>query len=108
MCFQTDRIDTSVRADAGGDLAQHLGDVYDLIIDCNGRTLSTRQFKAFRDTIDHDHSFGAEQIGATNGKLPDRTTAPDGHRVARLYAAVFRRLVSGGKDIGKEKRVFSA
>src|SRR5437762_10586362 len=108
MCFQTDRIDTSVRADTGGDFAQRLGDVYDLIIDCNGRTLSTRQFKAFRDTIDRDYSFRAEKVGAANGKLSHRTTAPNGDRVAGLYAAVFRRLVSGGKDIGKEKRLFSA
>ena len=64
-----------------------------------------RQRKAFRNGVDSNHAFRAEQEGRLDGEETDGAAAEDGDRLALLDVAVLRRHVACGKDIRQEEHL---
>jgi hypothetical protein len=68
----------------------------------------SREREAFRDGVDRQYAFGAEQERAADRKLSDRAAAPHRYRFAAPDVAEFRRHVPGGKDVRKEQDLLIA
>jgi hypothetical protein len=104
--LHSDRVDTSVGAETAGHLHQSLVDALVFVIDRRGSAgLLARHTQALGKAVDGDDALRPQQFGAGDGKLSHRPTAPDRHGVTRLYVAVFRRHVSGRKNIGEKQHL---
>ena len=101
--FEADRVDARVRTLPAGHVAERVEHVDVLVVQRLGAALRGRELEPFGEAIDRDDAFGAEQIGALDRELTDRTAAPDRHRVARLDLAVLGRHVAGREDVGEKQ-----
>ena len=102
--FHADGIDALLRALAAGELVQALDHALLVEVDGDGAA-GFRHFQALGQAIDGDHLLGAEQDGAADRHLTDRTAAPDRHRVGRLDVALDRRLPAGREDVAEEENL---
>ena len=64
--------------------------------------------KPLRHGVDGDDAIGAEQEGAADGELPDRTAAPDRDRLAALDIAEIGGHVAGREDVRQEQHLLVA
>ena len=104
MGFHADGVDALLRALAAGELVQTLDHALLIEVDGDGAT-GFRHFQALGQMIDGNHLLGAEQNGAADRHLTDRTAAPDRHRVGRLDVALDSRLPSGREDVTEEENL---
>ena len=64
--------------------------------------LHARHLEPFWNAINGDDVISAERVGTAHGKLPDRSTAPDGYGITPLDSAVLGSHIADGKDIGQK------
>ena len=64
--------------------------------------------ETFRNLVDGDHPSRTHHQGRTDGELPDWSAAPDSDSIAILNLGIFRRHVSGRKDVGQKERLLVA
>jgi hypothetical protein len=98
------RINAGIGAASARQLLDALINILVLEID-HGGTSFAGHCHALGHGINGDHALGAEQKGASNGKLADRAAAPDGDRIALLDVAEIGRHVTGRENIGQEQRL---
>jgi hypothetical protein len=102
-----DGIDAGVGAATLGLVHDRLVDI--LLQEIDGlRSGETRQRETFRNRIDGDDAFGAEQECRSDRKLSDRTAAPDRDGFAAFQVAEFRAHIASRENIGEEQHLLIA
>ena len=97
--FETDRIDTDVRATPTGAVANLVEDAIDFVkVDALGSGL-LRHLQAVRIMINAENPLGAEQERATNRHLSYGSRSPNRHGISRFDVSVFGRHVAGRENI---------
>ena len=102
--FQTDGIDAGIRAAPARPQMQFFERI-DFGIVNRLRARFLRQLESLGNVIDGDHTLRPQQERRLDREQSDRAAAPDGNRVAFLNVAVFRRFVTGRKDVGQEQNL---
>ena len=69
---------------------------------------SSCKIESLGHRIDGENTFRAQEEGAPDGKLPDRSAAPNRDSLAALQIAEVGRHVAGGKDVGQEEDLLVA
>ena len=102
MRFRANGIDATVRSPAAGHFLDSFvnGAIALFEIDCLGPPMFPRHFEAFRTSVDRDDTTGAEHPCALNTELAYGPATPDGDCVSRFDLRIFRRHVTGRKNVG--------
>ena len=103
MRLQPDRIDARIRSLTSGQFTQRVRNIDVFVVEDVGLAMRGSEGKAIWKSIDGNDFLGAEQVGASDRKLPYRSAAPHSDRVARLDLTVLRRHVTGREDVRQEK-----
>ncbi len=102
-----DRVDAGVRAAAVRQLLDAVVDVLLHEID-RDRAGVRAPSQPLGHGVDGDDPLGAEQEGAADGELRDRSAAEDGDRLAAFDVAELGAHVAGREDVGQEQHLFVA
>ena len=87
---------------AVGQVIQALDDALLFKIDRDGAA-GARHAETLGQTVNRNDLLCAEQDGAADRHLADRSRTPDRHRIGRLDVALHRRLPSGRENIAEEQ-----
>src|SRR4051812_16908030 len=102
-----DRIDTRIRAPAFGQFHDPVVDIFLHEIEGLGAALA-RQIQPFGNSINSNDAFGAEQEGALDRELANRSTSPDGNSFSASDAAELGSHVAGRKNVREKKDLLVA
>src|SRR5437879_7838485 len=100
MRFHAHRVNAGIGATPSGQIVEGLAHIDLLVVEDGGLLLRARHLEPLWDAINGDDVISTEHIGTTNGKLPYRSTAPDGDGSAALEVAVLGSHIAGGKNVG--------
>src|SRR5579884_1233866 len=77
VCFQTNSIDTSIRAAARSHPLQFFDEIIHFFVVDDLRAGGSRHLQTFRNAIDCNYTFSSQQQRAPNRELAYRTTTPN-------------------------------
>ena len=105
MRFKAYRVHAGIWSTASGNPFQFLNQIIHFFVIDDFCACGSCHFQTLMDAIDCYHPLRAEQERAADCKLADWATSPNRDHVTRLDLAIFRRHVSGRKNIRKKQHL---
>src|SRR5688572_22370704 len=105
MAFASHGINARIGTASPRKFLERFRDAHLFVIERDRARAFRGESQSFGKSIDCDHAFRAEQIGAPNREKTDWATAPDRHGIARLNVAILRGHISRRENVREKEHL---